>query len=340
MPERYYYMSPRRRRKQRRRRLLIVFTFLFLGPALIFFSLKLFLASPFGQGEFLNPLRSVVEEKTSPIGAYLSEELLPLPGSYGVFVKNLKTGETYSFNKERVFDSASLYKLWVMAVATKDIEAGNLSKDEVLSLPKKELDKDLGLIDEEATPSASVEESIEPSPSESPSESPAKSPSASASPEPEEMVSIKAGDALARMITFSDNYSALLLVDRLGAKKIAGFLRENGFSGSSFSSPPKTTARDIALFFEKLYKKEFTASERMIELLKKQEINDRISKYLPKEVESAHKTGELGGNKHDAGIVFGKNGDYIIVVLSDTNNARIASENIANFSKKVYDYFN
>ena len=77
----------------------------------------------------------------------------------------------------------------------------------------------------------------------------------------------------------------------------------------------------------------------MIEILKRQTFNDRIPKYLPKEIDVAHKTGELFGSKHDAGIVFGKNGDYIIVVLSKTESEAEAAEKIANFSKEVYEYF-
>ena len=77
----------------------------------------------------------------------------------------------------------------------------------------------------------------------------------------------------------------------------------------------------------------------MIDILKEQTLNDRIPKNLPQQTEVAHKTGELFGFKHDAGIIFGKKGDYIIVVLSETKNPKLSAEKIAKFSKEVFDYF-
>jgi beta-lactamase class A len=78
----------------------------------------------------------------------------------------------------------------------------------------------------------------------------------------------------------------------------------------------------------------------MIDLLKKQALNDRLPKYLDSDIEVAHKTGELFGAKHDAGIVYAKTGDYVIVVLSDTKDYDKAAENIARYSEEIYNYFN
>ena len=143
------------------------------------------------------------------------------------------------------------------------------------------------------------------------------------------------------MITVSDNYAALTLVQRIGSKNISDFLVRNNFSDSEFSSPPLTSARDISNFYETLYKGKFinkAASKEMMEILKKQEINDRIPKYLPGGVVTAHKTGELFGYKHDAGIIFSKRGDLIIVVLTNTIDPTAAAENIAVFSRDIYSF--
>lgn len=78
---------------------------------------------------------------------------------------------------------------------------------------------------------------------------------------------------------------------------------------------PTTTSFDIALFFEKLYKGELANEEntqKMLDLLKKQELNNKLSKYLPEEIDVAHKTGEIGWFSHDAGIVYTNYGDYSI----------------------------
>ncbi|MEM4270897.1 MAG: serine hydrolase, partial [Candidatus Pacearchaeota archaeon] len=80
-------------------------------------------------------------------------------------------------------------------------------------------------------------------------------------------------------------------------------------------------------------------SGEMLALLKKQNLNSKLPKYLPENTVVAHKTGELGEYSHDAGIVYKDSGDYIIVVLSKTQKPLDANEKIAQISKAVYDYF-
>ena len=77
----------------------------------------------------------------------------------------------------------------------------------------------------------------------------------------------------------------------------------------------------------------------MIDLLKKQQLNEKLPKILPENTIVAHKTGEFNSFSHDGGIVYTKNSDYIIVVMSDTNNPQEANNVIAQISKGVYEYF-
>jgi beta-lactamase class A len=74
--------------------------------------------------------------------------------------------------------------------------------------------------------------------------------------------------------------------------------------------------------------------------LKNQQLNNKLPKLLEKETVIAHKTGELESFSHDAGIVYSDNGDYIIVIMSETDNRNRANDTIAQISKEVYDYFN
>ncbi len=138
-------------------------------------------------------------------------------------------------------------------------------------------------------------------------------------------ISIKA--ALEQMITISHNYAALLLLDKVGKANI----------------PTKITAKEVGLFFERLYKKEIINEEysnRMLDLLVKQKINDRIPKLLPTQIRVAHKTADIGLFEHDGGIVFSPKGDYIIVVLSESEMPDAAGKRIAELSKAVFDFFN
>lgn len=132
--------------------------------------------------------------------------------------------------------------------------------------------------------------------------------------------------ALEQMMTISHNYAALALTKKIKAKDLA----------------EPATPKEIGEFFEKLYKGEIIDNEysqKMMELLKKQTINDRIPKHLPKEIVVAHKTADLGFFEHDAGIVFTPKGDYIFVALSESNMPDAAGDRIARLSEAVYKYF-
>lgn len=268
----------------------------------------------------INPIGRIITILSSPLGKITQVDLLDKGGDYAVFIKNMKTGEEYSLNKDEDFHSASLYKLWVLAVAESQIKGGGMKLDQTLSAKKKDLDTELELIPNQ--------EAISPTPG-----------SPSPTPEPETIISMKVSDALEKMVEVSDNYAALLLVHKIGARNIDAFISQQGFNESGFGSPPTTSARDISDYLERLYAKQFVNSGQMLSLLKKQQINDRIPKYLPANTQVAHKTGESDGAKHDAGIVFSKYGDYIIVVMSQTDNETAAAENEAIFSRDVFTYF-
>ena len=144
------------------------------------------------------------------------------------------------------------------------------------------------------------------------------------------------------MIVISHNYAALLLTERVKNSQLEEYLQNNGFKNSQIGDPPKTTPADIALFLEKLYKGELVNleySQKMIDLLKKQQLNNGIPKYLPDHSRVANKTGDIGWFKHDAGIVYTDKGDYIIVIMSKSDSPAGAQERIALASKAVYDYF-
>ena len=63
---------------------------------------------------------------------------------------------------------------------------------------------------------------------------------------------------------------------------------------------------------------------------------------MPDGVEIAHKTADLDGYSHDAGIVFSDGGDYILVILSGpwANGYTDAPSFHASVSGLVYDWFN
>lgn len=231
---------------------------------------------------------------------------------FGIAVRNLKTGESYYFQEHEQFLTASLYKLWIMATVFQQIEKAVFDENAVLSDSVAHLNSSF------AISSASAELS-------------------------NGQITFSVGEALKQMIVYSSNYPAMLLTKSVKLSNVKSYLSSHGLAESIVSNDlPVSTAYDISLFLEKLYKGELgtnDSTEKMMDLLKQQAISHKLPKYLPEQIVIAHKTGELEGFTHDAGIVFADTGDYVIVVLSETEVPANSEEKIAEISKAVYDYF-
>ncbi len=257
----------------------------------------------------LNP-----DKNSKNIEKIVQKELSETKGDYSVVIKNLKTGESYYFNQHKIFDSASLYKLFVMGTVFQKIQGGNLDKTDVLS-------QQITILNDKFKISSDSAELTEGA------------------------ITLPVQGALTRMITISDNYSALLLTEKVRLSQVALFLNQNSLTDSHVGTngeSPTTSAFDTGSFFEKLYNEDLASkslTQDMLALLKNQTLNTKIPKYLPKNTIIAHKTGELDYLSHDAGIVYTPKGDYVIVVMSETRSPVIANEKIAKISKGIYEYF-
>ena len=236
-------------------------------------------------------------------------------GTYAVVVKNLKTGEHFELNPQKSFESGSLYKLWVMGAVYKAEKNGQLDDNQVLTKSVEDLNDDF---------------QIDPSLAE----------------QTDGVVTFSVHDALYQMITISHNYAALLLTDKIGLSKVAQFINENGFSGSSVGingDSPQIDAQDIEIFLEKVYKGELidsNYSQQMLDLLKQQKLNSKIPAKLPADTVIAHKTGEIDDFSHDGGIIYSPKGDYILVVLTESDNPPETENKISDISQAVFVYFN
>lgn len=241
----------------------------------------------------------------------VEKELEGADGTYGVVLINLKTRQEYILNGDREFNPASLYKLWVMVTVYQKIQNGQLDKNDVLS-------QDIGVLNSKFDIDPTIAEQTEGT------------------------VTMTVSEALEKMITRSDNYAALLLSEKVNLSSVSKYLSDVNLLSSKLGEPPITTANDVALFLEKLYKRNLANeqyTQEMLELLKRQKINNKLPKNLDKNIVIAHKTGELDSFSHDAGIIFTDRGDYIVVVMSETDDRIHANEIIAKIAKEAYDYF-
>jgi len=251
----------------------------------------------------------------------LKNEINQFKGEAGITIVDLGAGWEFSHNKAALFPSASLAKIPLMAACFLAAEQGKVKLERTIAL--KSSDKLTGsgvLKDMPAGTAFSVQRLIG-------------------------LMMYDSDNTATNIITnllgidyVNSACSAFGLRDTRLSRRIADYrLRDQGIENY-------TTAQDMALLLTKIYRKELGSrniSDQCIAILKLTRMNDRIPKYLPPEITVAHKTGLERGVCHDAGIVFTRTGDFIIVVLTKHAhaNSNLSKEFIAKVSSDTYTYF-
>lgn len=168
-------------------------------------------------------------------------------------------------------------------------------------------------------------------------------------------------DIIYPMITQSSNEDFNSVVLNVGQYYITDWCREKGFSDTiqchglypadngdlvynNYGSYNVTTVEDCGKLLESIYKgkcvsKEY--SQKMVEILSKQELVNKIPEGVPKKVKVANKTGETEDVCHDAAIVYSPGADYILTVMVDNpGDAYSNTDDVVKISEIVYNYFN
>lgn len=254
------------------------------------------------------PVVTAAPSYTDPtLDRLVEEHVSSNRGHFGVVVRNLSTGQYADYNPDDLFYAASLYKLGVLYTVLADVRAGRVALDEQLTVTARTRRH-------EGEPSLAVGERL------------------------------AVGDALQRMVAWSDNTSAYLLLDRVGWEHVNETMRRLGLTGTHVGAPAATTRpSEVAELLTAIATDQAVdrkASAHMRTVLLGQTRNDRLPAYLPPGVRVAHKTGELHGLRHDAGIVYGPRGVYVVVIMVDgIEDEEAGQEVIARLSSAVYDYF-
>jgi beta-lactamase class A len=250
----------------------------------------------------------------------LADEISRFNGEAGIVVKDLEMNWEISFNKVKLFPSASLTKIPLMAACFLAADQGRVNLDRNIAL--KSADKLTGsgvLKDMPAGTTFSVERLI------------------------------------GLMIYDSDNTATNIVTNVVGIDYLNSTFKGFGLKNTNLSrkiadyqSRGKgienyTTAEDMALLLEKIYRRDLgnkNVSDQCINMLKLTRMNDRIAKYLPADVTIAHKTGLEKGVCHDVGIVFTKKGDFIVCVLTKhaNSNSMSSKDFIAKIALQMYSY--
>ena len=238
------------------------------------------------------------------LASRLDHALLGVDGQIGVAVKDLGSGRGAVLNGDLELPAASLYKLPVLYAV---FDAG-LRMAEELPITDDALSYDAGTMELGAGEGLSVAEALE------------------------------------RMITISDNTSAVMLGGRVGPSRVNSSIAALGMSTTHYSLTRMTTSSlDILHLLDLLARGRAVspaASADMLHLLLRQRVNDRLPRLLPDAIRVAHKTGNLPGTVNDVGIVYGPSATLAIAVLvSDTTDEAAAATGIARVAQAAFAYF-
>lgn len=267
-----------------------------------------------------NPSGLPEEEAWRDLVRAMVSSSLAYQGRVGVYLKDLKTGRTWTHHADDLFISASLVKTPVMAAVFRKVHNGELTLSTQVKLRRADRVGGSGSIKwyQDGT-RFTVRELLE------------------------------------RMISESDNTAMRMLIHAVGLDHLQTAFQEFGLiytqihpEGLSLSTRPVkyenyTTAREMASLLERMYRGEMVdrfSSEMMVELLKRHRTRSRLAKGLPIGWEIAHKGGLLRRACHDAGIVFSPEGDYVLVVLTGQNRNYGAAKNfLSKMAHLTFKYY-
>ncbi len=252
------------------------------------------------------------------LAASIDKAISPSVGSAGVYVKSLNTGAMAMEEEDRIFPMASLFKVPILVELLRQQSLGMSDMNTTIRLQQKYWSDGAGVLQGQIGKEFQVHELVD------------------------------------YMIRISDNVAALALLDLVGTDNVNLTLQANGLektrlrigqSTRDWGGPHgenTTTAREMGLLLEKLATGKILndrASKEAIRLLSQQQQVSWLPTLLPPGVKVAHKTGELPGVRHDAGIVYGARSQFVVVVLtSDLGNLDDAAQSIARVARAAYDY--
>lgn len=251
----------------------------------------------------------------------LQNEIRQFKDETGIVIKDLQNNWEFDYNKDTLFPSASLAKLPIMAACFLAAEEGKLKLDREVKLESSEKLTGSGLL-----------KNMRPG------------------------TAFTIRELIGLMIYESDNTATNMLTDMLGLDYLNSCFKAFGLKNTSLSRKVAdfvsrdqgienyTTAEDMAIILEKIYSRTLASkdvSQRCIKVLKLQRVNDRIPRYLPADIMTAHKTGLEDFVCHDAGIVFTCKGNMLICILTkhaNPTNSLPSKEFIGKVALHAYNY--
>jgi beta-lactamase class A len=251
-------------------------------------------------------LPAPAQASTSDLVKQLDGLIGSFPGGAGVWIADPTVATPlFAHDPEEQVIAASLYKLGVLAEAERRVDTGELHYGDTITIEPEDITSD-GSFEDAGT-------------------------------------QLTLDQALEAMITVSDNGAALALWHILGGANIDSTLHKAGVDNFHVAFDDTednwATPHAIGTYFTLLAKRQLispAASDRMLARLERQQINDRLPAQLPPGVVIAHKTGNLSGVTHDAGIIYTKTGPRVVVAMTWDALDEDAANFISSLGSLVY----
>lgn len=226
---------------------------------------------------------------------YIEHALAEQTGKWGIVITKLGSDNRIKINSDLVFPSASLIKVPIMVEVMRQAAIGSISLEQQLEVTASHKTGGAGILKElRAGLTMTVQELV------------------------------------TLMIVLSDNTATNMLIELVGMGEINHTCEEYGltstvlrrkmmdFEAARAGAENETSAADMARIFQAIYDSQGIPQaygQQMLDILKRQQVRDKLPFYLPEETVFANKTGTLPGVEHDAGLLFLPSGVYLICIL-------------------------
>ncbi len=261
------------------------------------------------------------------LGKKLTEHMTEAGGTWGIYIENLTTNESWSHLPDESFYAASVIKIPIMMAAYEAHHQGDFSMEDELTLRAEDIVGGAGVL-QHMTPGTKL----------------------------------TIYDVITLMIIQSDNMATNMIIDLVGKEQIQQTMRDIGLKNSTFYNKLMTvpveregvnliTAADMNQMMKVIAKGNYTsvyACEHMIKVMKRQQHTERLPARLPRQTSSiigaesdwsiAHKTGSVTGVVHDVGILYVEDQSVLATVLSKDVDDYFAEHTIANMGLDLYNY--
>ncbi|MBP2626135.1 MAG: hypothetical protein H6Q68_846 [Firmicutes bacterium] len=250
----------------------------------------------------------------------IEDILASYTGRWGIVIINKSTGKVLKINPDMVFPAASMIKVSIMYEIMKQAAVGSI-----------DLDASLVVTNDVRVGGAGILQELRPD------------------------ITMTVIELITLMIVLSDNTATNMLIDLIGMDAVNRTMTDLGlkstvlrrqmmdFEAAQAGKENHTTAEDLALLFGIIESHQKLSPEYgtlMLDILKRQQVRDKLPFYLPEETVLANKTGTLTGVEHDGGILFLPSGSYIISILTaDLEVNYQGLQLVASIGKVIYDHF-